>query len=79
MLLQILEIPPSQHTPSLGNIPALIFYSHKEYNAQFRNNYYAWFVNEILTAAIERNLIISLLSNKTALYHTHLQQDEGKA
>lgn len=79
MLLQILEIPPFQHTPSLGNIPALIFYSHKEYNARFRNNYYAWFVNEILTAAIERNLIISLLSNKTALYHTHLQQDEVKA
>ena len=31
MLLQILEIPSSQHTPSHGNIPALIFYSHKEY------------------------------------------------
>ena len=31
MLLQIVEIPPSQHTPSHGNIPVLIFYSHKEY------------------------------------------------
>ena len=39
MLLQILEIPPSQHTPSHGNILALIFYSPHGMYALFRNNY----------------------------------------